>query len=341
MAKKVKGKQTVKIESPLSIISTASIVGPKEGQGPLRHYFDSIIDDEKWGEKTWEKTESKLIRETFGRVINKAGKSPEEINYVIAGDLLNQCIAANFGLRESEVPLLGIYGACSTICESIIIGSVLIDGGFADNVVCITSSHFCSAEKQFRFPLELGTQRAPTSQWTVTGSGAVLLSNQNPGPYITYLTTGKIVDMGIKDANNMGAAMAPAAMDTILNHFRDTGLTPEYYDMIITGDLGALGKKLLEDMLRDKGYDISDRYNDCGLMIFDCDKQDVHSGGSGCACAAVTFAGFLYHELLEGNLNKLLLVATGALLSPTSTQQGETIPCIAHAVSIEREISNG
>jgi len=337
MADKRNGKQTVKIQSPLNIISTASIVGPKEGEGPLRLYFDEIIDDEKWGEKSWEKAESKLLRETFAKIINKAGKSPGEINYVIAGDLLNQCIAANFGLRESEVPFFGIYGACSTMAESMSIGAMLIDGEFADNVVCITSSHFCSAEKQFRFPLELGSQRAPTAQWTVTGSGGVLLSNKGAGPRITYITTGKIVDMGIKDANNMGAAMAPAAVDTILTHFKDTGFSPEYYDLIITGDLGSLGKTICEDLLKEQGYDIAERYNDCGLLIFDLEKQDVHAGGSGCGCSATVLAGYLYQELLKGNLNRILFVPTGALLSPTSTQQGESIPCIAHAVSIERQ----
>jgi len=338
MAGKKYGKQTVKLQNPVCIASTASIVGPKEGEGPLRSYFDSIINDEKWGEKSWEKAESKLLRETFAKVVSKAGKATGEIDYVIAGDLLNQCIAANFGLRESGVPFFGVFGACSTMGESMNIGAMLVDGGFAENVVCITSSHFCSAEKQFRFPLELGTQRAPTAQWTATGSGGVLLSKEGAGPFITWLTTGKIVDMGIKDANNMGAAMAPAAVDTILNHFKDTGFTPDYYDLIVTGDLGLVGKSICEDLLMEEGYDISDRYNDCGLMLFDREKQDVHAGASGCACSAVVFAGFLYQELMKGNINRLLFVPTGALLSPTSTQQGESIPCIAHAVTIERQL---
>lgn len=338
MGSKRNGKQTVKIQNPSSIVSSACIVGPKEGRGPLRLYFDEIIEDEMWGEKSWEKAESKLIRETFVKVLNKGSRLPDQINYVIAGDLLNQCISANFGLRESGVPFLGIYGACSTMAESLSIGSMLIDGGFADNVVCITSSHFCSAEKQFRFPLELGTQRAPTAQWTVTGSGGVLLSNQGTGPYITYVTTGKIVDMGIKDANNMGGAMAPAAVDTIITYFKDTGLSPDFYDLIVTGDLGWVGKNICEEMLKDQGYDISERYNDCGLMIYDRKKQDAHSGGSGCGCSATVLAGFILNEIQNGNLNNVLFVATGALLSSTSTQQGESIPSIAHAVSIQRKL---
>lgn len=338
MAGKSNGKQTVKFQNPPSIVSTASIVGPKEGEGPLRLHFDAIIDDELWGEKTWEKAESKLLRETFGKIIQKAGKSPGDINYIFAGDLLNQCIASTFGLRESEIPLFGVYGACSTMSETMSLGAMLLDGGFADNIVCVTSSHFCSAEKQFRAPLELGSQRPPSAQWTVTGSGGVLLSNQGNGPYITHVTTGKIIDMGIKDGNNMGAAMAPAAADTIITHFKDTGLTPESYDLIITGDLGTIGMHICGEILKMQDFDPGDRYNDCGVMIYDLKKQDPHAGGSGCGCSATVFAGYIYSELIKGNLNRVLFVATGALLSPTSTQQGESIPCIAHAVSIQRTL---
>ncbi len=337
MAEKRNGRQTVKIMNPVSIVSSASIVGPKEGQGPLRMYFDEIIEDELWGEKSWEKAESKLLRETFAKILNKGKKTPDEISYIIAGDLLNQCISAHFGLRESGIPVFGIYGACSTMTESMSLGAMLVDGGFADNVVCITSSHFCSAEKQFRFPLELGSQRPPTAQWTVTGAGGVMLSNQGTGPYIRYVTTGKIVDMGIKDANNMGGAMAPAAVDTIMTHFEDTGLQPEYYDLILTGDLGAVGSRICEELLADQGYDIKERFNDCGLMIYDRKKQDAHAGGSGCGCSATVFASYVYSEIQKGNLNNVLFIATGALLSTTSAQQGESIPCIAHAVSISRD----
>lgn len=334
MATKRIGKQTVKLQNPPSIIATAAIVGPKEGEGPLRLYFDEIIDDELFGEKSWEKAESKLMRETFAKVLKKANKTAGDMNYIVAGDLLNQCIAANFGLRESGVPFLGVYGACSTMAESMSIGSFLVDGDYADNVVCLTSSHFCSAEKQFRFPLELGTQRPPTAQWTVTGSGGAVLSNSGSGPYITHVTTGKIVDMGIKDVNNMGAAMAPAAMDTIVTHFKDTGFTPENYDMIVTGDLGAVGKDICKELIMEKGYNVSSIYNDCGVMIFDRERQDAHAGGSGCGCSATVFAAFVYKKLMEGVINNVLFVATGALLSTTSSQQGESIPSVAHAVSI-------
>lgn len=292
------------------------------------------MDDEFWGENSWEKAESKFMREVLAKVTAKASLAMDALDFVIAGDLLNQCIAASFGIRESNLPFFGIYGACSTIGEAMQLGAALIEGGFAFNVACLTSSHFCSAEKQFRFPLELGSQRPPTAQWTVTGSGGLILSLEGNGPYITRITTGKIVDMGIKDQNNMGAAMAPAAADTIYAHFEDTGLPPDYYDMVVTGDLGAVGKRILDDLLSSNGIRISRLLNDCGLMIYDM-KQDVHSGGSGCGCAAVVFAGFLYDRLRKGKLNRILFVPTGALLSPTSVQQGESIPCIAHAVAIE------
>ncbi len=338
MASKRIGTQTVRLENPPSIVSTASIVGPKEGEGPLRHYFDMVIDDEMWGEKSWEKAESKLIRETLEKIITKSGKAKDEINYVVAGDLLNQITASTYGLRDSDISFIGIYGACSTMAESISIGSMLIDGGFADNLVCMTSSHFCSAEKQFRFPLELGSQRTPTAQWTVTGSGGVLLSNTGSGPYIKHITTGKIIDMGIKDANNMGAAMAPAAADTMVRHFRDLGLGPEAYDLIVTGDLGALGRDICVDLMKQQGYDISSRYNDCGVMIFDMNSQDAHCGGSGCGCSAVVLSGFIYEELLKGTIKNVLFMATGSLQSPLSSLQGESMPGIAHAVSIHASL---
>lgn len=336
MAAKSIGRQTVNLKSSISIVSTAVKVGPKEGEGPLGHYFDTVIEDEMFGEKSWEKAESKLMRETYGLILQKAGKAAEDIDCILAGDLLDQCIGTNFALRETGVPMFGLYGACSTMAESMVLGSMILDGGFADNIVCITSSHFCSAEKQFRYPLELGVQRPPSAQWTVTGSGGVLLSNEGSGPYINFVTTGILKDMGVKDANNMGGAMAPAAADTILAHFRETGLDPSYYDLIITGDLGSVGSEICCDFLRRQGYDISDRYNDCGLMIYDREKQDAHAGGSGCGCSASVLAGYLYKEMNAGNLNNILFIATGALMSPTSTQQGETIPSIAHAVSIGR-----
>lgn len=337
MLEKKVGKQTSQLKNPPAIAAAASIVGPKEGKGPLAGYFDEAVEDDLWGEKSWEKAEAKLMREVLSKAVSKASMAVNGVDYCIAGDLMNQCIAASFGLRESNIPFFGIYGACSTMGESLSLGAILIDGGFAANVACLTSSHFCSAEKQFRFPLELGSQRPPTSQWTVTGAGCVILSSEGSGPFITRITTGKIVDMGIKDQNNMGAAMAPAAADTIYAHFEDTGLPHDYYDMVVTGDLGMIGNEILDDLLSSNGMRIGSILNDCGMMIYD-KKQDVHAGGSGCGCSATVLAGFLLDSLKKGKLQRILFVPTGALLSPTSVQQGETIPCIAHAVAIENTI---
>lgn len=329
------GKQTIKFDAPPTIVQTASIVGPKEAQGPMAKYFDQCLEDEFWGEKTWEKAESKIIKETVNMVVSKSGIASNDIDFCFAGDLLNQCISSSFGLRELNIPFFGVFGACSTFVESMCLGSVFIESGAARNVLCATSSHFCSAEKQFRFPLELGNQRPPTSQWTVTGSGAAIVSKNGNGPYITNITLGKIVDMGIKDANNMGAAMAPAALDTLLTHFKDTGRNPSYYDAILTGDLGYIGKEILIDLAGTKGYNIKSNYNDCGVLIFDKETQDTHSGGSGCGCCATVFSGYLFKQLQEKKYKKILLIATGALTNSTTSQQGESIPGIAHAVSIE------
>lgn len=328
------GKQTISFDSPPTITECNSIVGPKEAQGPLAKYFDLTLDDEFWGEKSWEKAESKIIKENVNALVTKSGISTNNIDCIFAGDLLNQCISSSFGLRDSNIPFIGMFGACSTFVESMCMGAIAIES-FAQNVICATSSHFCSAEKQFRFPLELGNQRPQTSQWTVTGSGATLLSKDGAGPFITNITLGKIVDMGIKDANNMGAAMAPAFADTLLTHFLDTGRNPSYYDAIISGDLGKIGKDIAIDIAMSKGYNIKSNYNDCGLMIFDTKAQDTHAGGSGCACCGSVFSGFLFKQLKEKKIKKLLLIATGALMNSTSSQQGETIPGIAHAVSIE------
>ena len=328
------GKQTIKFDTPPVITEVASIVGPKEANGPLAKYFDKCLEDEFWGEKTWEKSESKIIKETVNAVISKSGIASTEIEYCFAGDLLNQCISSSFGLRELNIPFLGIFGACSTFVEGLSLGAIVTEA-CAKHVLCAASSHFCSAEKQFRFPLELGNQRPPTSQWTVTGSGATILSKDGTGPFITNITLGKIVDMGIKDANNMGAAMAPAFADTLLTHFADTGRNPSYYDAIISGDLGKIGKEIAIDIAMSKGYNIKSNYNDCGLMIFDTKAQDTHAGGSGCACCGSVFSGFLFKQLKEKKIKKLLLIATGALMNSTSSQQGESIPGIAHAVSIE------
>ena len=329
------GIQSYILENPITIFSVASIVGPKEKSGPLSSYFDQCLDDEFWGEKSWESAESKIVKETVNMAISKSGLPIKDIDFCFAGDLLNQCIASSFGLREINTPFIGLFGACSTFVESIIVASSFIDGNFANNCICSASSHFCSAEKQFRFPLELGNQRPPSSQWTVTGSGCAVLTKTGQGPFITGFTPGKIIDMGIKDANNMGAAMAGAAEDTLIRHFKDTGRDPTYYDAIFTGDLGYIGKDILIDLAKSKGYDIKNNYNDCGVLIFDKEKQDTHSGGSGCGCVASVFSGYIYKKLKEQKYKKILLIATGALMNSTSSQQGESIPGIAHAISIE------
>ena len=331
------GKQSYILQNPVAIVNTACIVGPKEKEGPMHGYFDMCLEDEFWGEKTWEKAESKFIKETVNTAINKSGIAMQDIDFCFAGDLLNQCISSSFGLRECNVPFFGVFGACSTFVESMILGSMTIDGDFATNVVCAASSHFCSAEKQFRFPLELGNQRPPSSQWTVTGAGSAIISKNGNGPFITTITPGKIVDREIKDANNMGAAMAPAALDTLVTHFQDTGRNPSYYDAIFTGDLGYIGKEILTELSMTKGYNIKNNYNDCGVLIFDKEKQDTHSGGSGCGCIASVFSGYIYKQLLEKKYNKVLLIATGALTNATTSQQGESIPGIAHAISIENK----
>ena len=329
------GKQTIRMDNFPTITQVASIVGPKEGEGPLAKYFDRCLEDEFWGEKSWEKAESKIIKETVIAVIAKSNITNTNIDFCFAGDLLNQCISSSFGLREINIPFFGVFGACSTFVESMCLASVFVDSKAAKNIVCAASSHFCSAEKQFRFPLELGNQRPPTAQWTVTGSGSAIISEEGNGPFITHITPGKIVDMGIKDANNMGAAMAPAAFDTLITHFQDTNRAPSYYDAIVTGDLGYVGSDILQDLCKNKGYNINNLHNDCGKLIFDKQNQDTHSGGSGCACIATVFSGYFYKLLQDKKINKLLLIATGALMNSTSSQQGESIPGIAHAISIE------
>ncbi len=329
------GKQSILFDNPPTILETASIVGPKESDGPLAKYFDQVLEDEFWGEKTWEKAESKIVKETANAAISKAGLSGSEVDYCFSGDLLNQSISSSFGLRDSNIPLFGIFGACSTFVEGLGLGAVFAEASGANNILCCASSHFCSAEKQFRFPLELGNQRPPSAQWTVTGAGAAIISKTGKGPFITSMTTGKIVDKGIKDSNNMGAAMAPAAFDTLITHFKDTGRSPSYYDGIFTGDLGHIGKEILIDLLKQNGYNVKSNYNDCGVLIFDRETQDTHAGGSGCACIATVFSGYLFNQLRAKKYKKILLIATGALTNSTTAQQGESIPGIAHAVSIE------
>ncbi|MCY6370484.1 stage V sporulation protein AD [Clostridium ganghwense] len=334
MSKRV-GKQTVKLESKPKIIATTSVVGPKEGKGPLKDYFDIILQDDLDGKESFEKAESSMMYKAIEETIKKANLNEQDINYLVAGDLLNQLSASNFAARDIDIPFIGLYGACSTMSESLSISSMIIDGGFADYAIAATSSHFSAAERQFRVPLEMGSQRTPTAQWTVTGSGAMLLAKEGNYPYTTHVTIGKIKDYGKTDTNDMGSAMAPAAVDTIKQHFQDTGRTPKYYDLIATGDLGQLGKKITQELLKEYGYDISNKYIDCGDEIFDKEKQKTNCGGSGCGCSAVVGCGYIYKNMMQGKLKRVLLVSTGALMSPTSSLQGESIPGIAHAVSIE------
>lgn len=334
------GKQTIEFKNPVIIKETASIVGKKEGEGPLHDTFDYILEDDQWGEKSWEKAESKLQKYTAQKALEKAGLNDKEIDYILAGDLINQCVGANYAMRDFDASFFGLYGACSTMAESLSIGAILVGGGFAKNTLCITSSHFCTAEKQFRFPLEYGGQRTPTSQWTVTGSGCVILSNEGNGPNITHITTGRIVDLGISDVNNMGAAMAPAAADTLVTHFKDTSFSPDDYDIILTGDLGVVGSDILYELTEKEGYNIRGKHTDAGKIIYDIKKQDVHAGGSGCGCMASVFCGYMYNMIKTKKYNSVLMMATGALMNTMTIQQGDTIPGIAHAVSI-RNLTKG
>lgn len=336
MGKRV-GKQTVQIESKPRIINTTSIVGPKEGQGPLRDYFDIILEDDTNGKDSYEKAESSMLYDAIAETISKSGLEEDSVNYLLAGDLLNQLASANFAARDINIPFIGLYGACSTMAESLGVGAMLMDGGFADYLIAATSSHFSAAERQFRFPLEYGSQRSDTAQWTVTGAGAMLLGRNGNFPYVSYVTTGKVKDYGIKDANNMGAAMAPAAVDTISAHLKDLNRDPNYYDLIATGDLGKIGRDITENLLKECGFELKNNYIDCGEEIFFNEDQNTNSGGSGCGCSAVVSCGYIYKNMLKGKFKRILLVSTGALLSTTSSLQGESIPGIAHAVAIELE----
>lgn len=334
--KKVKriGRQTVEFGNPPVILATAAVVGPKEGQGPLVDYFDEIKKDSYLGQKTWERAESKLLEEAANLALQKAGVGQGEIDFLLAGDLLNQIISSNFAARSISVPFFGLYGACSTLTEGLALGAMLVDGGFASCLLVATSSHHDAAERQYRYPTELGVQRYPASQWTVTGAGAAVLGRAGEGPVITHATVGKVTDMGVKDANDMGTAMAPAAADTIFAHLKETGRKPEDYDLIVTGDLARVGLPICRDLISRAGLDVSAVTDDCGILIYD-EKQDVHAGGSGCGCSATVFGGYLMKKLRDGEYRRILLVSTGALHSPTTSQQGESIPGIAHAVAIE------
>ena len=331
------GRQTIRFDFPPSILATASVVGKKEGEGPLKDFFDQINGDTKFGQNSWEKAESQMQTLALQTALKKANISSSKVDMLFAGDLLNQCIGTSFAARGTDIPFYGLYGACSTMAESLSLAAMAVEGGFANYAAAMTSSHFASAERQYRLPLEYGGQRTPTAQWTVTGSGSAILGPNAQPPYIRGITTGKIVDLCIADANNMGAAMAPAFVDTVVAHFRDSGLGPSDYDLIVSGDLGSVGKELAEDLFRREGYNLGDRLDDCGTMIFDLKKQDVHAGGSGCGCSAVVLCGYLMEKLKTKKYHNILFCGTGALLSPVSTQQGESIPSICHAVAISTE----
>ena len=330
------GRQSFVLQDPPVITSWASVAGKKEKVGPLGYCFDATHNDAYFGEKTWEQGEKRMQQMALEILAEKAGMKPSDFGVVFSGDLLNQCIGSSFSLRNTDIPHLGLYGACSTMAESLLMAAMAVGGGFSDRVVAMTSSHFASSERQYRFPLGYGGQRTPTAQWTVTGSGAALVCRNGKGPKITSCTIGAVTDLGITDANNMGAAMAPAALATIQAHFKDLGTTPDNYDLIVTGDLGQLGKDILLTLAQKEKLPIGGKLTDCGTLVFDLLKQDVHSGGSGCGCSAITLCGHFLDEINNGKLGKILFCGTGALLSPTSTQQGLPIPGVCHAVCIER-----
>ncbi len=333
------GMQTIALSSRPAICGSAAYAGKKEGEGPLGDQFDFVTKDELYNQDSFELAEKQLYLDAIRKAIRKGGTTPEDVQFLLGGDLLNQIITASFSARDLGIPFIGLYGACSTMAESIALGSMLLDGGHADQVICAASSHFCTAERQYRYPLEFGAQRPPTSQWTVTGAGATLLSTQPKAPvlaHVTQICMGRVVDLGITDANNMGAAMAPAAADTLLALFSDTHTTPEDYDLILTGDLGQIGHDLLMQLMREQRMPLSDeRCTDCGLLIYDRETQDVHAGGSGCGCSAVVLNAHILPRLQSDQLRRIIFMATGALMSLTSSQQGESIPGIAHAVVLE------
>lgn len=333
--KTIVGKQSIQFQHAPHIISAASIVGKKEGEGPLGHLFDRIEEDPMLGQASWEEAESALQKEAAKLAMEKMAPGAPAVRYLFAGDLLGQLIATSFGLMDLQMPLFGLYGACSTIGEALMLGAMTVQGGYSEAVLSLTSSHFGSAEKQFRFPLEYGGQRPLSASWTVTGSGAFVLAACGGKARISGATPGKVVDFGLKDSMNMGACMAPAACDTICQHLEDFGRQPSEYDHIITGDLGSIGQEILLDLAKERGFDLSQQHLDCGMLIFDPEKQDTHAGGSGCGCAAVTLAAHVLPKIQTGQWKRILFVPTGALLSTVSYNEGQSVPGIAHGVVIE------
>lgn len=333
------GSRTIVFKNKPTILGGYSIVGPKEGKGNFASYFNFIINDDCFGESSYEKAEKKMLEYAIKGAIEDAGLKAEDIGLLLSGDLLNQIISSSYAARNFNFSFLGLFGACSTMAEGLAMGAAMIDGGYFDNVVCATGSHFSTAERQFRFPLELGNQRPPTSQWTVTGAGACVLSNKGNGPKITMATIGKVVDYDVNDVNDMGAAMAPAAMETMMSHFSDTGRTPDDYDLIVTGDLGKLGSEILIDLMEMQGIKLGLNYKDCGQMYF-TRRQNTLSGGSGCGCSATVLNSFILSKLRNGQLQRVLFMPTGALMSTTASQQGESIPGICHAIVIESDVKS-
>ena len=335
MAEYRQGRHSFRLQNPPVITTWASTAGKKESEGPLAHTFDITSQDTRFGQRSWELAEKHMQRMTLGKLAEKANMRMSDFPLVFSGDLLNQCVGSSFSLRNTGISHLGLYGACSTMAEGLLLASMAVGGQFVDQAVAITSSHFASSERQYRFPLGYGGQRTPTSQWTVTGSGAALVCADGKGPQIVGCTIGTVTDLGIRDANNMGAAMAVAAYETIRNHLSDFGQKPEDYDRIVTGDLGYHGKEMCLELAKRDGLSLGGRLEDCGCLIYDRETQDVHAGGSGCGCSAVTLCGYLLDKLNSGKLHSILFCGTGALLSPTSTQQGLPISEICHAVAIK------
>ncbi len=331
------GKSTIKLENCPTIKGFASVCGLKESQGPLGNLFDKTFKDNRFGQKTWEESEAILQKEAVRIAIEKSRVNSNEIDFVFAGDLLDQCISSMMGLKKLKIPFLGQFGACSTMAQTLIVASIFVESNAAKNCISVTSSHFCAAERQYRFPLDYGGQRTPNAQWTVTGSGAIVLGQKTEKqntPFIKHFTAGTIEDLGVTDSSNMGAAMAPAAFVTLKKFFEDTKTSPENYDLILSGDLGETGALLLQELLAKEGIDITKNYNDCGLMIFHKEEQDVHAGGSGCGCSASILCSYVLQKMAKHKLNSVLFMATGALMSPTSFQQGKNIPGVAHLVHI-------
>ncbi|MBE6990054.1 MAG: stage V sporulation protein AD [Ruminococcaceae bacterium] len=326
------GRQVIRLRHPPGVVSFASIGGRMESRGPLAGRFDELDEDPFFGQKTWEQGEAAMQSRVVRRALHKAGLAAPALDMVFSGDLLNQCIGSSFGLREFGIPFYGVYSACATMGSGLSLAAMLIDGGYARLAAAAASSHFCTAERQYRMPVPYGSQRAPTAQWTVTGAGCCILGERGNGPYITHVVCGRMVDMGITDASNMGAAMAPAACDTLSALFRETGTRPADYDLIVTGDLGQLGRNVVAELLERDGFPVGISYTDCGLLIYDRERQDMHAGGSGAGCSASVLCGHLLQGMREGLWQRIVFAPTGALLSPTSTFQGESIPSICHAV---------